>query len=84
MDTNYGRLEASQLTSEKIKITEHDPKGSTTIEKDVPKKSGGNWKWIIIGAAVLAGAVAALAGGSSSSSDSSESAPNTGNFEATW
>jgi len=86
--SNCDILEASQLTSKKIVITEHDPQGATTMVKDVPTKSGGKLWLYILGAAVIVGGLAALAGGGTSSSDSdgssSSSTPTTGNFEATW
>lgn len=75
-------LAAGQQAAQNINITEHDPQGSTTMAKNAPKQSGGKWLWYILGAAAVAGALAALAGGTSSGGGTSP--PATGSYEATW
>ena len=77
---------ADQIPATKGKITEHDPKGRTTVEIDSPEKSGGKWLWALLGVAAIGGIAAVAGGGSSEGDDDDDDDPpaTTGSFESTW
>ena len=64
-------------------ITEHEPKARISNLKDLPKGTGGNWLWAILGAVALAGGVAAMAGGGGGGGGGSGD-DNTGSVGASW
>jgi len=75
---------ADQMPTTKGKITEHDPKGRTTVEIDSPGKSGGKWLWALLGVAAIGGIAAVAGGGSSGGGDDDDPPATTGSFESTW
>lgn len=76
---------ADQLPATKAKITEHEPKGRTTIEIGSPKKSSGKWLWALVGVAAVGGVAAAAGGGGGGGSSDGKTPPGaTGSFESTW
>ena len=61
-------------------ITTHEPKTRISDLNDLPKGTGGNWLWAILGVVAVAGGVAAMAGGGGDD----VSYDNTGSVGGSW
>jgi hypothetical protein len=66
-------------------ITIHEPQSRVSDEINLSEGGGSKWLWILLGAAVVVGGIAAIAGSSEASDQPNDAPePDTGSVSGTW